>query len=277
VVTTTRSKLLRAGWSRAPLAAIFAILFGLLLAGCVTTPKPAAERAFNFQTDTFAYPNELVWEYFYDAKGKWTSQSRQPKPTYSHHCFVVAKTAHQFFRNVRFDPRQPVADEQTYRRLIRKVVATNPRQSLPASEKIVIPGYPHLRAFSAAQEKVLKAECGGAWQSYFQRGHWRMIFPFGRESQQEMAEQMARRLATGEPLVIHLVCFPELTINHAMVLYEARESEGHLQFEAYDPNQPEKPVQLTFDRTFQSFFLAANNYYPGGLLDVYQVYHRWNY
>ena len=253
------------------------LLLGLLLAGCVTAQKPAVGRPFIFETDTFAYPNELVWEYRYDEHGKWVSRPRDPKPTYSHHCFVVAKAAQQFFQNARFDPAQPVADEETYRQLIRRVVGLNPRRVLPASEKIVIPGYPHLRAFSVAQEKLLKAECGGAWQSYFQRGHWRMIFPFSRDNQQEMANRLATQLSRGEPLVIHLVRFPQLTINHAMVLYGVRQAGENLEFTAYDPNLPEKPALLTFDAARRSFFLPANNYYPGGNLDVYQVYHRCNY
>src|SRR5437867_3181176 len=62
----------------------------LLLCGCATPPQPAAPvptRHFDFQRDTFAYANELRWEYRNDADGKWTTRWRDPKPAYSQHCF----------------------------------------------------------------------------------------------------------------------------------------------------------------------------------------------
>jgi hypothetical protein len=198
------------------------LLLLLLLCGCATpSQSPPVTRRFDFQTDTFAYPNELVWEYYFDADGKWTSRRREPESTYSHECFVVARSARQFFLNARFDPQQPIADEATYRRLIRGVVSTSPRHMLPDDKKIVIPGYANLREFSQACEKLLKAQCGGSWQSYFQRGHWRVVFPFFRSEQQRMADQLLAHLAQNLPLVVHVICFPELTINHAVVIFDA--------------------------------------------------------
>src|SRR2546430_188964 len=53
----------------------YALLFLLLaaLCGCATSRPavPSVARHFDFQKDTFAYPNELVWEYYFDANGKW--------------------------------------------------------------------------------------------------------------------------------------------------------------------------------------------------------------
>src|SRR5215471_7815477 len=97
-------------------------VLGLLavLSGCATPEQTrvVTNRKFDFQKDTFAYSNDLIWEYYFDEKGDWVHRRRQPRPDYTHHCFVVARTARQFFLNARFDPTQPVADEDTYRRLI---------------------------------------------------------------------------------------------------------------------------------------------------------------
>src|SRR5882724_2369781 len=203
-----------------------AFLLLALLSGCSTThpAKTAGARKFDFQKDTFAYSNDLVWEYYYDAKGKWVYRRRNPQPDYTHHCFVVARSTRQFFVNARFDPGQPMADERTYRRLIRKVAASNPRKSLPEGRKILIPGYPDLRSFSRAQEKLLKAESGGAWHSYFQRGHWRMVFPFSRRHQQQMAQQLLKHLETNAPLIVHVVTFPVILINHSIIVFEAEQT-----------------------------------------------------
>jgi len=254
------------------------VLAGLWLAGCATSPPSAAcSRHFIFEQDTFAYANELVWEYHYDNHGRWTHRSRGPKPDYTHHCFVVARAAKQFFRNARFDPALPEADSATYRTLIRKVVSLNPRKALPEAKKIVIPGHANLRTFSQEQEGLLKALCGGAWQSYFQRGHWRMIWPFSRDQQRHTAERLMREIRNNTPPVVHLVRFPSLTINHAVVLFDGQETAERIEFAVYDPNSPEQPTTLTYDRARRSFSFPTNDYFPGGRVDVYEIYRSWCY
>ena len=255
------------------------LLLVALVCGCAGphAPPAASQRRFDFQKDTFAFPNELLWVYRYDTNGNWTTERREPKPTYTLHCLVLARSARQFFLNARFDPCQPVADEQIYRRLIQRVVGSNPRRALPEGEKIVIPGYADLRTFSAAQEHLLKSECGGAWQSYIQRGNWRMIFPFTHDGQEQMADQLLERLRQQPPLVVHVVSFPRLTINHTVVVFDAQETQKEIQFTIYDPNRPAAPATLTFDRSARTFLMTANEYFHGGRVKVYEFYRKWNY
>ncbi len=267
---------------RAPVGlGIVAALLLLLATGLRRVISPPAgvstRRAFDFQKDTFAFANELVWDYRYDEHGKWVSQAHEPKPDYTHHCFVVARSAREFFEHARFDAAQPVADAETYRRLIRRVESINARRELPDSERVVIPGYADLHSFSEAQEALLKAECGGAWQSYLQRGHWRMIWPFSRAHQAGMAEQLALDLKEDRPPVVHVVRFPQLTINHAIVLIAATSTDKEIQFSAYDPNNPRQPVPLTYDRATRTFQYPANDYFPGGRVDIYEIYRGWMY
>jgi hypothetical protein len=250
-----------------------------LMTGCAGPRGSAtsAQRGFDFQADTFSYPNDLVWVYHYDSKGKWVSERRQPKPDYTLHCFVVARCARQFFQFARFDPTQPVADEATYRRLIHRVVKTNPRRRVDEAHRVVIPGYANLRTLSEAQSACLKAECGSAWESYFQRGHWRMIFPFSRHQQERTAERLLERVHGHQPVVVHVVRFPQLSINHGLVVFDAQPDATEIRFTIYDPNSPEKPGALTYDRASRTFYLPANAYFPGGRVDVYEIYHRWDY
>ena len=258
------------------------VLLALLLTGLCGCGTPHVEskadpRPFDFQTDTFSYPNELVWEYRYDANGKWTTSRREPKPSYDLHCFVVARSARQFFENARFAPELPVVDDATYRRLIRNVVSTNPRKPLPADRRVVIPGYADLRAFSEAKAELLKTECGGAWQSYFQRGNWRMVFPFSRRGQHQVAQSLLAHLTPTHPLIVHLVRFPQITINHTVVVFGAKETDDTIEFTIYDPNQPQQPALLRYDRASRTFNLPASTYFPGGRVDVYEIYYKWDY
>jgi len=245
-----------------------------LLQGCAAAPSSAerTHRPFVFDQDTFSYANELVWEYRFDERGKWTSHPREPKPDYTHHCFVVARSAKQFFQHARFDPNRPKAGLETYRRLINQVISSSPRKKSPEGKRIVIPGYTNLREFSLEQEALLKAECGGAWQSYFQRGHWRMIWPFTRRTQEKTVRALVDSIHANRAPVVHVVRFPSLKINHAVLLFATKEGDLTVEFSAYDPNAPDRPATLTYDRATRTFRLPTNFYFPGGRVDVYEIY-----
>ncbi len=253
-------------------------LIALAISGCAgSRPLTKNSQLFEFQHDTFAFANELVWDYYFDADGKWSHKRHEPKPDYTHHCFVVARSAQQFFQHARFDPSLPRADEATYRKLIRDVRGRSLRNESNADERIVIPGYADLRSFSTEQAALLKAECGGAWQSYFQRGHWRVVWPFSRSRQESVARSLEELIAGNRSAVIHLVRFPQLTINHAVVVFGSQKSDQGIEFAIYDPNKPERPGKLTFDRASRTFLFPANDYFSGGRVDVYQIYHSWWY
>lgn len=252
-------------------------LVPFLVCGC-TTSKPTRAtdanntRQFNFQTDTFAYANELTWTYSFNTNGQWTAHKRTPKPDYALHCFPVVHAARQFHEHAHFDPAEPKADDKTYWHLIRKIVHAG-----SSSEPIVIPGYANLREFSASHETLLKAECGGAWRSYLQRGNWRMVFPFSRKHQERMANQFVDALRADRLPIAHIVCFPKQTINHAVLIFDVEKSEQEIRFTSYDPNNSQMPVTLTFSRTNNTFYFPQSNYFMGGPVDVYEIYYKWNY
>lgn len=238
-----------------------------------SAPAASAARCFLFERDTFAFANELIWEYrFAPAAGRATTHWNKPPPSYAHHCFVLVRSARQFLYHARFDSTQPQADVETYGRLIRTVVARNPRHPSPPDKRVVIPGYDSLRAFSIAQEPVLKAHCGGAWQSYFLRSHWRIVLPMTRRHQARMARQLVSSFESRLAPIAHLVRFPRLTINHGIVLMDWSETPTELRFTAYDPNQPGQPTELSFDREQRTFFFPRNHYWPGGRVDVIEAY-----
>lgn len=255
------------------------VLVLVLVVGCASTAKrPPSDREFTFGRDTFAYANELVWDYEVDpATGEMTTRPRDPKPDYTHHCFVVARAARQFFDFARFDPAQPKAAPAEYRRLIAAVVARDPRANPARREPVVIPGYANLHEFSRDHEALLKEECGGAWQSYVQRGHWRMLWPITTSQQQRMAERLQGELDRGIAPVIHLVRFPQLTINHAVVVYTAVATGTGVEFRCYDPNNPVEPLVITYRNEERRFHTPPNNYFIGGRVDVYEVYRNWWY
>lgn len=234
-------------------------------------------RRFEFARDTFAFANELHWEYRFDtATGRTIFTSRKPKPEYAHRCFVLARSARQFHYHARFDADlAPHGDDGAYQCQIREVMARNPRTPCAPEECVLFPGHAGLRDFSRAKEALLKATCGGAWQSYVLRSHWRMVFPISRAHQARTAESLLGEIHRGTAPIIHLVRFPKLTINHGMILFDASETKAGVTFQAYDPNQPAGPTEVLFDRATNTFSLPANSYWAGGRLDVIEIYCGW--
>ena len=102
-----------------------------------------------------------------------------------------------------------------------------------------------------------------------------MIFPISRGHQKRTAENLFAAIQCNFTPVIHLVKFPALTINHGMILFDAAETKSGVEFSAYDPNNPEKPVRLKFDRAATMFSLPANSYWAGGGLNVIEIYRGW--
>jgi len=232
-------------------------------------------RRFEFDRDSFAFPNELVWEDHFDpATAAPGVRRRVPPPRYAHHCFVLVKAARQFLYHARFDPAAGHVDDAGYRRLIREVLARSPRRPSEAGERVVIPGYAGLRELSAARESLVKEQCGRAWRSYLQRSHWRMVFPVSRAHQRRTARELLEAIERDDAPLVHLLQFPSLTINHGMVIFEGARTPTGAQYLAYDPNAPEAPTRLTYDDRTRTFRLSPNRYWRGGELNVFEI-RRW--
>lgn len=234
-------------------------------------------RRFDFDRDSFAFANELLWEYGFDpAAGRAAFRRRHPAPAYAHRCFVLVRAARQFLYHARFDPTLAACDDDgIYRRRIRAVMRRSPRAPCPPEELVVFPGYASLRAFSAAQSELLKSACGAAWRSYVLRSHWRMVFPISRRHQARTAGRIVEGIEQGDAPIVHLVMFPRLSINHGMVVFGLSRTAEGTTFHAYDPNDPSQPTALSFDRPASTFRLPANRYWAGGAVDVIEIYRSW--
>ena len=94
----------------------------------------AVRRRFEFERDTFAFPNELVWEYHFDAAtGTTAARRRVPAPDYALRCFVLVRAARQFLYHACFDPAAP-------RRCRRRLPPAGPRGAGPQPAPAVARG-----------------------------------------------------------------------------------------------------------------------------------------
>jgi hypothetical protein len=233
----------------------------------------SSTRSFDFFRDTFAFRNELHWEYLIDEKtGSVSTRKNDPPPTYAHHCFVVVRSAKQFFIHARFDPTRPEISESAYAEKIREIIKRHVHHESAEDDRVIVPGFNGLRDFSRAHEKILKANLGGAWQSYFNRRHWRMLFPFTEAQIDTEARHLMSQLAKGRTPVVHVFLFPQLKINHALLIFGVEKTKNGANFIAYDPNLPEGPSVLHYYADHPSFELPRNIYWAGGKVKVYETY-----
>lgn len=258
---------------------LFVCLLALQLSACLGPPqpilKPANGRPFDYASDTFSFPNELLSRYQFDpGTGNMEIVGRNPDARYTLHCFVLARSARQFYQFAHFAPERPKVDDATYRRLVDVVVARSPREQEP-EDRIIIPGYPDLHAFSLDKEALLKEELGGAIDSYIQRGNWRMIHSFSRDHQEQMARTLYAEVQDRRPPVVHIthrLSFTDFVLDHALVVYAATSGPEGIHFLVYDPNNPGRPEALDYDAAKRTFTFPANQYFAGGPVNIYEVY-----
>ena len=244
----------------------------------MTAPVENSARRFRFDRDTFAFAHELVWKYHFDlVTGAMTAYKSDPPPTYYHRCFVLVRATRLFFDYAHFAPELPPVEEHIYRNLVRNIISSNPRRACADANRIIFPGFDGLRSFSQTHEALLKAECGAAWESYFLRSHWRMIFRVSGRFQEKMAEKLKHSLQKRSVALVHLFRFPRITINHGIVLYGFAETQQSIEFQACDPNLPDHPVKLIYEKSRRVFTFAPNIYWGGGVLSVMEIFCDWPY
>lgn len=259
--------------ARSSLRSLALLVPPLFWSACASGPAPAPARPFEFERDVFAYENELIWEYVIDPEsGRMEGRPRAVPVEFGQRCALMARATRQFRHSARFAPEHVRVDPEAYWQLIRDVLATNMRRETSAPDPIVIPGYPDLRGFSRDYEDMFKAELGGPWRSYVQRGNWRMIFPFSPRHQRRTALDLVRSIERSHLPIVHLVRYPKITINHTLLLFAGEETPTEIVFRAYDPNRREDPVSLHYDRATARFDYPATPYFAGGPVDVYQIY-----
>ena len=138
------------------------------------------------------------------------------------------------------------------------------RRPSPPERRIVIPGYAGLRDLSAAREPMVKAACGGAWRSYVQHSHWRILVPVSREHQHRTVGELLKAVEEhGAPLV-HLLRFPSLAINHGMVVFEGARTRDRRGVPRLRPERPGAPGPPHVRPARRTFSLPANRYWRGG-------------
>src|SRR5207253_11508464 len=188
-------------WSKSP-----GVCWLSVFAAVTTMKASAAGSDFCFDRDTLAFQNATVLKYkdgvpFLRAK----STSDDPANKYTRRCFVMTRTAMQFRKFARFDPRGAPLDDKALAARIRSVTR---RQACAAplreNQRIVFPGYTSLREISKARTQVFQENIGSGFITYFRPGNGRMFFEYSRKYQQRTHASLDAALSHGDLFVGYL-------------------------------------------------------------------------
>src|SRR2546425_741452 len=229
----------------------------LLVSACASVaPVPSTARpdgagvpGFTFTTDTFAFPNEI--------------RARHPDrdDLYANYCFVLARGLRQFFLFARFDPSAPPAARAPW------------EPAATGEERIVIPGYANLREFSRAQEAAVKEGLGGRFWTLVHWTNWRVTFPVTRGHQAEVAREVIDELDAGHLVQLLVTNWPKPELNHTVVAFESRPTEGGVDFVVWDPNNPAQPGIMTFDQNARRFWATSLYDTEPGPIRAFRMYY----
>jgi hypothetical protein len=234
-----------------------------------------AAAEFRFDRDTFAFANQTVFEY-HEGHASLRKSSATKKDAYNRHCFVMCRTAAQFKKFARFEPRSAPLDDASLAARIRAITRQAAwSEPLPENQRIVFPGYKDLKEMSKARRELVQLNIGHGWPSYFRISNARMMFQDGTGYQEETHARLNAVLARGELFVAFLTTYPRFTINHSVLIYKLKSSSpnpGADRYLVYDPNHPELPRELTWSAHDRAFSYQKDWDFVGGLVRVYQVY-----
>jgi hypothetical protein len=247
----------------------------LVTVSCATGPLwgPAPEGAadgrvtapdFWFSSDTFAFANLI--------------RARHPAEAdlYANYCFVLARGLRQFSQFARFDPAVHRLDHAGYVALVRRVVARAPwRPALPPDERIVIPGYANLREFSRAEEAAVKEGLGSRFWTFVHWTNWRVTFWVTPAHQESAAREIVADLRAGRLVQLLITNWPKPELNHTVVAFESRADGTTIDFVVWDPNDPDAPGVITFDRQARHFWAKRVYDTEPGAIRVFRMYYSW--
>ena len=235
-------------------------------------PSAPAPRPFRYETDSFAFANETVWNYV-DGTVQAGSGGAARKREYTRRCFVVTRAAVQFWKFARFDLDTPPLPTDQLARRIREVTARSVwLPPLPPQQRIVFPGFASLRTLSAANPEIFQANIGLGWPVYFRAGNAPIAMPLSPATEATLNDQIIHDLAMNYPTIVWLYRFPSLAINHVVVVISGHRDGAHYHYLVYDPNYTDGPKKLEFDAKTQTFSYQPTFYFKGGDVDARAVY-----
>jgi len=237
------------------------------------TPTQPVDHPFCRETDRFAFANETLWNFVREKAIPSGQSESTERRRYTRYCFVMVRAVLQFWKFARFDPNgSPLAETELARNIRRVCRRPVWMPSLPREQRIVFPGYPNLYEISYAAPGVFQRHIGNWWTIYFRPGNFPVCLPVSNQAKARLNDQMLRDLKAGYPTLLWLYNFPSLSINHAVLVYEAKHEPDRIRYKLYDPNYAELARELQYEPTTQTYIFGPTFYFKGGTVTPRAIY-----
>jgi hypothetical protein len=167
-------------------------------------------------------------------------------------------------------------DAEEYTRRVRAVTSHAAwAPPLPPAERVVIPGFANLRAFSAAEEAAVKAGLGSRFWTFVHWTNWRVTMPVPDGHQAVVLDEVLAELAAGRLVQLLVTNWPKQELNHTVVAYAYRGVGDGVELSVWDPNDPAGPGTVLFDAR-RGRFVASRVYDTRvGPIRVFRMYYSW--
>jgi hypothetical protein len=101
-----------------------------------------------------------------------------------------------------------------------------------------------------------------------------VVFPVTGGQQERVARETLAELDAGRMVQLLVTNLPKVELNHTVIAYDYRIYEGRfLEFIVYDPNEPEEPGWVAFDRLERSFFASGVYDTEPGPIRAFRMYY----
>src|SRR2546426_619821 len=103
--------------------------------------------------------------------------------------------------------------------------------------------------------------------------NWRVTFWVTRGHQEHVAHEIVSELRAGRLVQLLVTNWPKPELNHTVVAFESRDAGSTVDFVVWDPNDPDAPGIVTFDRHAGRFWATRVYDTEPGAIRVFRMYY----
>ena len=113
----------------------------------------------------------------------------------------------------------------------------------------------------------------GRFWTFVHWTNWRVIAWVTPAHQENVAREIASELRAGRLVQLLVTNWPKPELNHTVVAFESRDGAATLDFVVWDPNNPDAPGVITFDRRSRHFSATRVYDTEPGVIRVFRMYY----
>ena len=105
--------------------------------------------------------------------------------------------------------------------------------------------------------------------------NWRVVFPVQRGQQSTEARAVMDEIDAGHSVQLLVTNWPKPELNHGVVAYGYRAGPRGVEFEVWDPNDPQRPGVMTFESDRGRFEATRLFDTVPGPIRAFRMSHSW--